>query len=126
MKTETRIFSIVVSVIAALVVAGFFLWIFSFQGTKGLPAWGAGWGTNFKAVGMLGVLPLIVALIGLFWLKRPESKLGMGISIASIALAGLVVVGAVIGIGEISLMAFLSRKDGAAVGRKRTRAKEQP
>ena len=104
MKTETRIFSIVVSFIAALVVAGFFLWIFSFQGTKGLPAWGAGWGTNFKAVGMLGVLPLIIALIGLIWLKRPESKLGMGISIASIALAGLVVVGAVIGIGEISLM----------------------
>jgi UDP-2,3-diacylglucosamine pyrophosphatase LpxH len=103
MKTETRIFSIVVSVIAALVVAGFFLWIFSLQSTKGLPAWGDGWSTNFKAVGFLGVLPLIIALIGLFWLKRPDSRLGTGIGIAAIALAGLVVVGTVIGIGEISL-----------------------
>jgi acid phosphatase len=87
------------SAIAAIVVGAFFAWLFSLEGSKGLGQWG--WNTVYLAIAVTGALPLILSLAGLPWIKAGASRLGAGLSIASLVLSVIVTAGILILAGEI-------------------------
>ncbi|MBL8968823.1 MAG: metallophosphoesterase [Spirochaetaceae bacterium] len=101
MKTTTKVFGLVAGLLAAASGFGLLAWLFSLQASAGLAQWG--YGGYFTAVAVAAGLPLLLALAGLPWLRREESKLGAGLAVASIALAGLVIAGLAIGFGELQL-----------------------
>ena len=101
MKTETKVFAIVAGGAAAAAAAGLLAWLFSLQGTRGLAEWG--YRGLFLGIGAAGLLPLVLALAGLPWLKREDFLPATVLGWAALALSGLVVCGCVIAFGEIQL-----------------------
>jgi tartrate-resistant acid phosphatase type 5 len=89
MRKRTKDYSLAAAAIAALAMAALFIWLFSFQSTMGLAQWQPTWRRNFILFGVAGILPLLVALIGLPKRRHEAWKPGAAIAIAAFATAFL-------------------------------------
>lgn len=93
-KVRTILFAVLV--VAALVTAGWVLgWVFSLDGTWGLYQWMPSYRSYFQIVGLLGILPLLVALAAAL-VCRASIRAGRIVAILAVVLA---IVGIVVPLG---------------------------
>ena len=108
MTSKARLSCLYSSIVAALAVGAFFIWLFSLEGSKGLGAWG--WNTIYAAIAAAGLLPLVLALVTLAFRKADESRPATILAILSLVLSVLATAGILITWGEIETRAHrLSR-----------------
>jgi tartrate-resistant acid phosphatase type 5 len=89
MRIRTKRFSLVLAAIAALAAAAFLGWIFTRQGTLGLAQWHPDWRRNFILIGLSGILPLVIGLLGLRRHKDEAWKPGAFLAVAAISFSVL-------------------------------------
>lgn len=77
--------------IAAAAVAALLTWFFSLQGTLGLFEWQPPWRRNFILIGVAGLLPLALALVGLRRIKDSAWRPGAVLAVAAIAFSALAI-----------------------------------
>jgi hypothetical protein len=99
MKTTSRTLSIILSFVAAAFVAGLLRWLFSLEGTKGLAEWDIG--AVFVAAAALGLLPLVLTLAGLPFLRTAGSKAGSLLAALALGLSCLAIAGSALVFGVI-------------------------